>query len=155
MRKTILFLSLVIITFITGACVSSKNTVAQSAQLNNYDYVSVVRDDVRRLPSDFANHEILFFDAVEASGKKLINEERIYELTPAQKSKLLLVRYELIQDGKTPQVVLTFTDYGTGRPVVACKTDIKGGILDFGKDAKITSTMKRLAQQVHKAFYVV
>lgn len=153
MRKFVLFFSVAMLMLVMGACVSTKRTVAKNAQLSEYDFVSVVNEDGRKLPTDFSDHEILFYDAIEASGKKLVNERRLYELTPQQKEKLLLVGYEVVENGKTPQIVLTFTDYGTGRPVVSCKTDIDGGLLDFSRDAKVRSTMKRLGQEVYKSFH--
>jgi hypothetical protein len=38
-------------------------------------------------------YEIQLFDAVENSHLKLVSDARIYELTPSQQEKLLLVKY--------------------------------------------------------------
>ena len=38
-------------------------------------------------------YEIQLFDAVENSHLKLVSDARIYELTPAEQEKLLLVKY--------------------------------------------------------------
>ena len=45
-------------------------------------------------------YEILLFDAVESSRLQLISDRRIYELSPPQQNKLLLVKYGVNQNNQ-------------------------------------------------------
>ena len=66
-------------------------------------------------------YEIQLFDAVEGSRLQLVSDLRISELTAAQQSKLLLVKYGVDISDEESIVTVNFIDYLTGRPVASCR----------------------------------
>ena len=94
-------------------------------------------------------YEIQLFDAVESSRLELISDFRIYELTPQQQKKLLIVKYGINQTENESIVTVNFIDYMTGRPVASCRGAFGLGI-DYGSDLK--GAIKRVAKQIAITF---
>ena len=76
-----------------ASCTTSKSVVSQNADLSKYRYASVINNDTYHIPAELMEYEIMLFDAVEASSLQLVSDMRLYELTPEQQSKLLIVKY--------------------------------------------------------------
>ncbi len=93
-------------------------------------------------------YEIQLFDAVESSRLQLISDRCIYELTPQQQNKLLLVKYSVNQNEEA-SVTVNFIDYMTGRPVASCRGAFGLGI-DHAGDLK--GAIKRVAKQISTTF---
>lgn len=94
-------------------------------------------------------YEIQLFDAVESSRLQIISDRRIYELTPQQQNKLLLVKYGVNQNDDEAIVTVNFIDYMTGRPVASCRGAFGLGI-DHAGDLK--GAIKRAAKQISTTF---
>ena len=82
------FLSILAALILFTACTTSKSTVSTNVNLSRYEYASIINNDTYHIPAEFQ-----LFDAVENSHLKLVSDARIYELTPSQQEKLLLVKY--------------------------------------------------------------
>ena len=87
------FLSILAALILFTACTTSKSTVSTNVNLSRYEYASIINNDTYHIPAELMEYEIQLFDAVENSHLKLVSDARIYELTPSQQEKLLLVKY--------------------------------------------------------------
>ncbi len=132
-----------------STCTTSKSTVSTTVDLSKYEYASVINNDTYHIPAELIEYEIQLFDAIEASRLQLVNDMRIYELTPQQQEKLLLVKYGVNHDNTEAIVTVNFIDYMTGRPVASCRGAFGLGI-DHGKDLK--GAIKRVAKQISDTF---
>lgn len=94
-------------------------------------------------------YEIQLFDAVESSRLQLISDWRIYELTPQQKNRLLLVKYGVTQKDDETIVTVNFIDYMTGRPVASCRGAYGLGI---NLEGDLKGAIKRVAKQISTTF---
>ena len=89
MKKYILILLPLLLLY---SCTTSKTVVSQNVNLNKYEYASIINNDTYHIPAELMEYEIQLFDAVENSHLKLVSDARIYELSPSQQDKLLLVK---------------------------------------------------------------
>ncbi len=134
-----------------SACTTSKSTVSDNANFSKYEYVSVINNDTYHIPAELMEHEIQLFDAVEKSGLKLISDLRLFELTPAQQEKLLLVKYGVNVQPEETVVIVNFIDYLTGRPVVSCRGAYSSIVSSTSQD--LNGAIKRVAKQISETFH--
>lgn len=138
-----------IVTILSFACTTSKSTVSKNVDLSKYEYASVINNDTYHIPAELMEYEIQLFDAVESSRLQLVSDLRIFELTPQQQSKLLLVKYGVTQNESETIVTVNFIDYMTGRPVASCRGAFGLGV-DYGADLR--GAIKRVAKEISKTF---
>lgn len=143
--RCILLLAIILL----STCTTSKSTVSSTVDMSKYEYASVINNDTYRIPPELIEYEIQLFDAVEASRLQLINDMRIYELTPQQQQKLLLVKYGVNHDSSEAIVTVNFIDYMTGRPVASCRGAFGLGI---NHDRDLKGAIKRVAKQISDTF---
>ena len=72
-----------------AACTTSKSTVSQSVDLSKYKYASIINNDSYHIPAELMEYEIQLFDAVESSHLQMVNDRRLFELSPEQQQELL------------------------------------------------------------------
>lgn len=131
------------------SCTTSKTVVSQDVNLSKYEYASIINNETYHIPAELMEYEIQLFDAVESSRLRLISDRRIYELTPQQQNRLLLVKYGINQNDEEAIVTVNFIDYMTGRPVASCRGAFGLGI-DHAGDLK--GAIKRVAKQISITF---
>lgn len=145
------YLSILAAIILFTACTTSKSTVSTNVNLSRYEYASIINNDTYHIPAELMEYEIQLFDAVENSHLKLISDARIYELTPAQQEKLLLVKYGVNVQPEETIVTVNFIDYNTGRPVASCKGAYSSlGVAGASHDIK--GAMNRVAKQISNTF---
>ena len=145
------YLSILAAIILFTACTTSKSTVSTNANLSRYEYASIINNDTYHIPAELMEYEIQLFDAVENSHLKLISDARIYELTPAQQEKLLLVKYGVNVQPEETIVTVNFIDYNTGRPVASCKGAYSSlGVAGASHDIK--GAINRVAKQISNTF---
>ncbi|MDE6489814.1 MAG: hypothetical protein K2L49_01485 [Muribaculaceae bacterium] len=149
MNKLIKYLLSVAALTILAACTTSKSTISNNANLSQYEYASIINNETYHIPAELMEYEIQLFDAVESSRLQLISDRRIYELTPQQQNKLLLVKYGVNQNDAEAIVTVNFIDYMTGRPVASCRGAFGLGF-DYAGDLK--GAIKRVAKQILTTF---
>ena len=133
------------------ACTTSKSTVSTNVNLSRYEYASIINNDTYHIPAELMEYEIQLFDAVENSHLKLVSDARIYELTPSQQEKLLLVKYGVNVQPEETIVTVNFIDYNTGRPVASCKGAYSSlGVAGASHDIK--GAINRVAKQISDTF---
>ena len=134
------------------ACTTSKSTISNSVNLSKYEYASIINNDTYHIPAELMEYEIMLYDAVENSHLKLISDARIYELSPAQQGKLLLVKYGVNVKEEETIVTVNFIDYMSGRPVASCRGAYSTlGIAGASHDIK--GAIKRVAKQISDTFH--
>ena len=131
------------------SCTTSKTVISQNVNLSKYEYASIINNETYHIPAELMEYEIQLFDAVESSRLLLISDRRIYELSPQQQNKLLLVKYGVNQNNDEAIVTVNFIDYMTGRPVASCRGAFGLG-LDNAGDLK--GAIKRVAKQISETF---
>lgn len=149
MNNRIVSIFVIVITLLLAACTSSKSTISNNVDLAKYEYASIINNDTYHIPAELMEYEIQLFDAVEYSRLQLVSDLRIFELTPQQQSKLLLVKYGITQNESETIVTVNFIDYMTGRPVASCRGAFGLG-LGYGTDLK--GAIKRVAKQIATTF---
>ncbi len=103
------------------------------------------------IPAELMEYEIMLFDAVENSRLKLISDARIYDLSPSQQEKLLLVKYGVNVKEEETIVTVNFIDYLSGRPVASCRGAYSSlGIAGASHDIK--GAIKRVEKQISETF---
>lgn len=133
------------------SCTTSKSTISNNVNLSRYEYASIINNDTYHIPAELMEYEILLFDAVENSRLKLVSDARIYELSPEQQKKLLLVKYGVNVQQEETVVTVNFIDYDTGRPVASCRGAYSSlGVAGAGYDIK--EAIKRVAKQISETF---
>ncbi|MDE6379039.1 MAG: hypothetical protein K2L11_01095 [Muribaculaceae bacterium] len=144
------FFALIAVLALT-ACTTSKSTISNSVNLSKYEYASVINNDTYHIPAELMEYEIMLYDAVEDSHLQLISDARIYELSPSQLEKLLLVKYGVNVKEEETIVTVNFIDYMSGRPVVSCRGAYSTlGIAGASHDIK--GAIKRVAKQISETF---
>ncbi len=142
--------ALVIAVLLSG-CTTSKSTISNSVNLSKYEYASVINNATYHIPDELMEYEIMLFDAVENSRLKLVSDARIYELSPSQQEKLLLVKYGVNVKEEETIVTVNFIDYLSGRPVASCRGAYSSlGIAGASHDIK--SAINRVAKQISETF---
>lgn len=154
LKQNIRILLMVIsLSILLSACTTSKSTVSQNVNLAKYEYASIINNDTYHIPAELMEYEIQLFDAVEHSHLHLVSYARIYELSPSQQSKLLLVKYGVNVRQDETIVTVNFIDYNTGRPVASCRGAYSSlGIA--GASTDINGAIKRVAKQIAETFSV-
>lgn len=135
---------------LVSSCTTSKSVVSQNVDLSNYAYASIINNDICHIPAQLMEYEIQLFDAVEGSRLQLVSDLRISELTAAQQSKLLLVKYGVDVSDEESIVTVNFIDYLTGRPVASCRGAYTS--LGFSVSADLRGAIKRVAKQIADTF---
>lgn len=144
-----IFALMVVVTL--TACTTSKSTISNSVNLSKYEYASIINNDTYHIPAELMEYEILLYDAVENSHLKLLSDARIYELSPSQKEKLLLVKYGVNVKEEETVVTVNFIDYLSGRPVASCRGAYSTlGIAGASHD--IRGAIKRVSKQISDTF---
>ena len=131
------------------SCTTSKTVVSQDVNLSKYEYASIINNETYHIPAELMEYEIQLFDAVESSRLRLISDRRIYELTPQQQNRLLLVKYGVNQNDEEAIVTVNFIDYMTGRPIASCRGAFGLGIDHVGD---LKGAIKRVAKQISITF---
>lgn len=145
------FFSILAALILFTACTTSKSTVSTNVNLSRYEYASIINNDTYHIPAELMEYEIQLFDAVENSHLKLVSDARIYELTPSQQEKLLLVKYGVNVQPEETIVTVNFIDYNTGRPVASCKGAYSSlGVAGASHDIK--GAINRVAKQISDTF---
>lgn len=151
MKKSVVSF-LFFIGIIVSSCTTSKSTISQNIDLSKYEYASIINNNTYHIPAELMEYEIQLFDAVESSHLKLVSEARIYDLSPSQQAKLLLVKYGVNIQPEETIVTVNFIEYSTGRPVVSCRGAYSSlGIAGASQDIK--GAIKRVAKQISDTFH--
>lgn len=151
MKKKINYIVAFLAIMLISACTTSKSTVSTNVNISKYEYASVINNDTYHIPAELMEYEIQLFDAVEKSNLKLVSDARIYELTPTQQEKLLLVKYGVNVQPEETIITVNFIDYFTGRPIASCRGAYSSlGIAGAGHDIK--EAIKRVAKQISETF---
>ena len=133
-----------------SSCTTSKIVVSQNVDLSKYEYASILNNNIYHIPAQLMEYEIQLFDAIDGSRLKLVNDMRIDELTSAQQSKLLIVKYGVDVSEEESIVTVNFIDYLTDRPIASCRGAYT--TLGLSVHADIRGAIKRVSKQIAETF---
>lgn len=151
MHNLLKYFSILVAAIMFVGCTTSKSTISTNVNLSRYEYASIINNDTYHIPAELMEYEIQLFDAVENSNLKLVSDTRIYELSPSQQEKLLLVKYGLNIQPEETIVTVNFIDYYTGRPIASCRGAYSSlGIAGASHDIK--GAIQRVAKQISGTF---
>ncbi len=147
MKSKIILATLLILCMIS--CTTSRTIISNTANLDNYKYASLT--DVMRYngSASLMDMEVQIYDAIEGTRLEMIGDRRIEELSPTQKSQLLLVRFSATQSDEESIISVNFVDYMTGKPVASCRGAFGLG-LDRNLDMK--GAINRVKKQIQNLF---
>ena len=134
---------------VLASCSISKTIISKSSDLAQYEYASIINDDVYHIPAELMEYEIPLYDAVAGSGLELVSDRRIYSLTSQQQKKLLMVKYGISHNENQTIVTVNFIDYMPGRPVASCKGAYGLGLT---ASADLKGAIKKVAELISKTF---
>lgn len=141
-----------VVLILLSACTTSKSTISNNVNLSQYEYASIINNDTYHIPAELMEYEIQLFDAVENSNLKLVSDARIFDLSPSQQERLLLVKYGVNVQPEETIVTVNFIDYYTGRPVVSCRGAYSSlGVAGASHD--INGAIKRVAKKISEVFH--
>lgn len=143
------FIAILLSLILLCSCTTSKTVISQNVNLSKYEYASIINNETYHIPAELMEYEIQLFDAVESSRLQLISDRRIYDLSPQQQNKLLLVKYGVNQNNDEAIVTVNFIDYMTGRPVASCRGAFGLGLNNAGD---LKGAIKRVAKQISETF---
>lgn len=132
------------------SCTTSRTVVSEKVNLAKYEYVSIINNDTYHIPAELMEYEIQLFDAVEASGMRLVSDWRIPGLTSQEQDKLLIVKYGVTSLPEETIVTVNFIDYLTGRPVALCSG--ASSSLGISHSADMKGAIKNVARQISETF---
>lgn len=142
---------IIVVVLALGACTTSKSTVSNNVDLSKYEFASVINNDTYHIPAELMQYEIQLFDAVENSHLKFVSDARIYDLSPSQQQKLLLVKYAVNVQKEETVIIVNFIDYFSGRPVASCRGAYSSlGVAGTSHD--IEGAIDRVAKQISRTF---
>lgn len=143
------FLVILLFGMIFAACNTSRSVVSRDADLSKYEYASVINNETYRIPARLMEYEMQLFDAIARSGLELVSDMRIDDLSPEQKSKLLIVKYGLDITEHNKFVLVSFLDYETGRPVATCRGECP---FKLYTNDELNGAIEKVGEQVAKTF---
>lgn len=145
--KQILYIS--VLAIILAACTTSKTTISNSANLDKYEYASLINIMSYNGSAELMDTEVQIYNAIETTRLKMIGDRRINELSPEQKERLLLVRFSASQSDEESIVSVNFVDYMTGKPIASCRGAFG---LGWDKNCDMKEAIKRVTKQIKDLF---
>jgi len=108
--------------FIFSSCSTDKTMIAKGVNLNKYEYASLTQ--TRNSFGTVTDIEIEpgIYDAIESTRLSMVGAQRINDLTPEQKEKLVLAKYSATSSQEESVLTVSFEDYMTGKTVASCRS---------------------------------
>lgn len=130
-------------------CTTNRTVVSDSADLEKYKYASLTDVTSYSGSASLMDLEVKIYDAVSETRLEMIGDKRIIDLSPIQKSQLLLVRFSASQNDEESVVSVNFVDYMTGKPVASCRG---AWALGWNRDGDMNGAVNRVTKQIKKIF---
>ena len=133
--------------FVTGCGTANKATISDSANLNNYNYVTITN------VMEYGNSPVLMdlsvriYDILSKTRLKVIGDREIDKLSDEYKKELLLVHYAASQNQNESIVSINFVEYLSGKPVASFRGAFGMGITsDQDMDIAIKNALEQMIQ---------
>jgi len=107
---------------VLSSCSTDKTMIAKGVDLKKYEYASLTQTENGFGTTTDIEIEPGIYDAVEATRLQMVGERRIEELSPAQKEKLVLVKYSATSSTKKSVLSVSFEDFMTGKTIASCRS---------------------------------
>ena len=143
--KTYLIILLSILAL--SSCSTDKTMIANGANLNKYEYASLVQTKNGHGTTTDIEIEPGIYDAVEATRLQMVGERRIEDLTAEQKEKLVLAKYSATSNATESVLTISFEDYMTGKTVASCRASNRGA---WTRQRDVDRAIRKLASRIQK-----
>lgn len=137
------------ILFILVGCTTSRTVVSNSAELDKYKYASLTDVTNYNGSASLMDIEVKIYDAVSETRLEMVGDKRIIDLSPIQKSQLLLVRFSASQDDEESVISVNFVDYMTGKPIASCRG---AWGLGWDRNGDMNGAVNRVTKQIKELF---
>lgn len=137
------------ILFILVGCTTSRTVVSNSAELDKYKYASLIEVTSYNGSASLMDIEVKIYDAVSETRLEMVGDKRIIDLSPIQKSQLLLVRFSASQNDEESVISVNFVDYMTGKPIASCRG---AWGLGWDRNGDMNGAVNRVTKQIKELF---
>lgn len=131
------------------SCTTSRTIVSNSAELDKYKYASLTDVTSYNGSAALMDIEVKIYDAVSETRLEMVGDKRIIDLSPTQKSQLLLVRFSASQNNDESVISVNFVDYVTGKPVASCRG---AWGLGWDRNGDLNGAISRVTKQIKELF---
>ena len=130
---------LLLVCLIYAGCTTSRAVIADSVNLSNYNYATIINVMSYGGSPDLMDLEVRVFNSLSATRLRVIGDREIPYLTNSQRQELLLVRFSASQMASSSSIAINFVEYATGRPVASFT-----GTSEVGMNSAINSAVNRM-----------
>lgn len=131
------------------SCTTSRTVVSNSAELDKYKYASLTDVTSYNGSAYLMDMEVKIYDAVSETRLEMVGDKRIIDLSPIQKSQLLLVRFSASQNDEESVISVNFVDYMTGKPIASCRGSWG---LGWDRNGDMNGAVNRVTKQIKELF---
>ena len=131
------------------SCTTSRTVISDTANLGKYKYASLIDVMGYNGSASLMDIEVQIYDAIDGTRLEMIGDRRIEELSSAQKTQLLLVRFSATQNDEESIISVNFVDYMTGKPVASCRG---AWGLGLDRDGDMKGAINRVKKQIQNLF---
>ncbi len=131
------------------SCTTSRTIVSNSAELDKYKYASLTDVTSYNGSAALMDIEVKIYDALSDTRLEMVGDKRIIDLSPIQKSQLLLVRFSASQNDEESVISVNFVDYMTGKPIASCRG---AWGLGWDRNGDMNGAVNRVAKQIKELF---
>lgn len=145
--KTYLIVLLSVMAF--SSCSTDKTMIANGANLNKYEYASLVQTKNGFGTTTDIEIEPGIYDAIESTRLSMVGDRRIDDLSSDQKAKLVLAKYSATSNENGSTLSISFEDYMTGKTVASCRASSKGA---WTRQRDVDRAIRKLAGRIEKVW---
>lgn len=131
------------------SCTTSRTVISDTANLGKYKYASLADVMGYNGSASLMDIEVQIYDAIDGTRLEMIGDRRIEELSSAQRTQLLLVRFSATQNDEESIISVNFVDYMTGKPVASCRG---AWGLGWDRDGDMKGAINRVKKQIQNLF---
>lgn len=131
------------------SCTTSRTIVSNTAELDKYKYASLTDVTSYNGSASLMDIEVKIYDAVSETRHEMVGDKRIIDLSPIQKSQLLLVRFSASQNDEESVISVSFVDYMTGKPIASCRG---AWGLGWDRNGDMNGAVNRVTKQIKELF---
>lgn len=147
MKSKIILVTFLLLCMIS--CTTSRTVISDTANLGKYKYASLADVMGYNGSASLMDIEVQIYDAIDGTRLEMIGDRRIEELSSAQRTQLLLVRFSATQNDEESIISVNFVDYMTGKPVASCRG---AWGLGWDRDGDMKGAINRVKKQIQNLF---
>lgn len=121
MKNLKTYLIILLGVFALSSCSTDKTMIAKGVNLNKYELASLTQTGNFFGTVNDIEIEPGIYNAIESTRLSMVGAQRINDLSPEQKEKLVLAKYTATSTTEESVLTISFEDYMTGKTVASCR----------------------------------